>query len=86
MEKEQIAKVAAILADWNPLGSKAPGVPDLDGYRTEAIDIIMALQLRGGSAAADKTVSDVLNQAFGLTLKPNDCVAQATKIQAIVKT
>ena len=77
--------MAAVLADWNPLGSRVPGIADLDGYRTEAIDIIMTLQLRGGSAAPEKTVSDVLNQAFGLTLKPNDCVAHATKIQAIVK-
>ena len=40
MEEEQISKVAAVLAEWNPLGSKADSVSDLDGYRIEAIDII----------------------------------------------
>jgi hypothetical protein len=39
----QISKVAAVLAEWNPLRSRADSVSDLDGYRIEAIDIIMAL-------------------------------------------
>lgn len=85
MDETQIARVAAVLAEWNPLGSKASDVTDLDGYRTEAIDMIMVLGLRGGSVAPEETVTAVLNQAFGLALKPNDCVAHATQIQAIVK-
>ena len=43
MEEEQISNVAAGLAEWNPLRSRADSVSDLDGYRIEAIDIIMAL-------------------------------------------
>ena len=43
MEEEQISKLAAVLAEWNPLRSRADSVSDLDGYRIEAIDIIMAL-------------------------------------------
>lgn len=35
--------MAAVLAEWNPLRSRADSVSDLDGYRIEAIDIIMAL-------------------------------------------
>ena len=40
MDETQITKVAQVLSEWNPLGSEARNVPDLDGYRTEAIDII----------------------------------------------
>jgi len=43
VEEEQISKLAAVLAEWNPLRSRADSVSDLDGYRIEAIDIIMAL-------------------------------------------
>ena len=48
MDDVQISKVAAVLAEWNPLGSRADSVSDLDGYRIEAIDIIMALGVFGG--------------------------------------
>jgi len=43
VEEEQISKLAAGLAERNPLRSRADSVSDLDGYRIEAIDIIMAL-------------------------------------------
>lgn len=64
MDELQISKVAAVLADWNPLGSRADTVSDLDGYRIEAIDIIMALGVFRKFVAPEKTVSDILNQAF----------------------
>ena len=84
MEEEQISKVAAVLAEWNPLRSRADSVSDLDGYRIEAIDIIMALGVFRRFVAPEKTVSDILNQAFDLSLKPIDCVAPARKIQLIL--
>ena len=40
MDETQIIKVAEVLSEWNPLGNEARNIPDLDGYRTEAIDII----------------------------------------------
>ncbi len=84
MDELQISKVAAVLADWNPLGSRADTVSDLDGYRIEAIDIIMALGVFRKFVAPEKTVSDILNQAFDLSLKPIDCVVPARKIQLIL--
>ncbi|HZA54008.1 MAG TPA: hypothetical protein VE616_07150 [Candidatus Udaeobacter sp.] len=86
MDEAQISKVAAVLAEWNPLGSRADRVSDLDGYRIEAIDIIMALGVFRRFVAPEKTVSDILNQAFDLSLKPIDCVAPARKIQLILGT
>jgi hypothetical protein len=82
----QIAKVAAVLAEWNPLGSKADRVSELDGYRIEAIDIMMARRIWGASVALEETVSDILNQAFDLSLKPIDCVAPARKIRRILES
>ena len=80
MDEVQISKVAAVLAEWTPLGSKADSISDLDGYRIEAIDIIMALGVFRRFVAPEETVSDVLNQAFALSLKPSECVAPARKI------
>jgi hypothetical protein len=54
LEEVQISKVAAVLAEWNPLGSRADSVSDLNGYRIEAIDIIMALESFGGSSRPRK--------------------------------
>jgi hypothetical protein len=86
LDEAQISKVAAVLAEWNPLGSRANSVSDLDGYRIEAIDIMMARRISGSSAALEETVSDVLNQAFDLSLKPRDCVAAAKKILLILES
>ena len=69
-----------------PLGSKADTVSDLEGYRIEAIDIIMARRIWGSSVALEETVSDILNQAFDLSLKPSECVAPAKKIQLILES
>jgi hypothetical protein len=64
VDEAQISKVAAVLAEWNPLGSRAASISDLDGYRFEAIDIVMARRICGASVALDETVSDILNQAL----------------------
>jgi hypothetical protein len=84
VDEVQISKVAAVLAEWNPLGSRADSISDLDGYRIEAIDIMMALRIWGSSVAPEETVSGILNQAFDLSLKPIDCVAPARKVQLIL--
>jgi hypothetical protein len=85
LDEEQISKVAAVLAEWNPLGSRANRVSDLDGYRIEAIDIMMARRIWGSSVALEETVSDILNQAFDLSLTSSDCVESARKIQSILE-
>ena len=74
MDYAQISKVAEVLVEWNPLGSRADSVSDLDGYRIEAIDIMMARRIWGRSVALADTISDILNQAFDLSLTPGDCI------------
>lgn len=84
MEEKEIAEVANVLAHWNPLGDAAKNFPDLDGYRSEAIDIMFALQLHGRSAKPEQIVMDVLNQAFDLSLKQADCIEPTRKIPALL--
>jgi hypothetical protein len=43
IEDYEIEEVAKILTEWNPLGDDAKKIKDLNGYRTEAIDIIFNL-------------------------------------------
>lgn len=85
MNEEQIAAVAKVLAKWNPLGTAAQEVPDLDGYRIEAGDIIFGLKIRGRSVKAEQFVADVLNQAFDLSLDSKSCTPHAKEILAILQ-
>ena len=81
MEEHEIKQVAKILADWNPLGARAARVRDLDGYRTEAIDIICGMQLRAGKTSIESVIMQVLNGAFGLSLTKENCLAAAAQIR-----
>lgn len=85
MNGEQVDAVASVLAKWNPLGTAAREVPDLDGYMIEAGDIIFGLKIRGRSVKAEQFVADVLNQAFDLSLDPKSCVPYAKEIVAILQ-
>jgi len=84
LNENQLSAVASILLDWNPLGSDAKNVKDLDGYRVEAIDIIAGLSLRGSAVKPEKHVMEVLNQAFDLNLNLQSCTGPAQKILAVL--
>jgi len=43
MNEKHITAISNVLTQWNPLGESANSVSDLNGYRVEAIDIIIAL-------------------------------------------
>jgi hypothetical protein len=85
MNEEQVDAVAKVLAKWNPLGAAAQEVPDLDGYRIEAGDIIFGLKIRGRFVKAEQFVADVLNQAFDLRLDAKSCFPYAKEIVAILQ-
>ena len=78
--EEHIQKVISLLTAWNPLGNKADSIKDLDSYRTEAIDILFNLDLRGPKTAPARIVRDVLNQAFDLSLSLEECMEVGRKI------
>ena len=80
MQDYEIDEVAKILTDWNPLGDDAKKIKDLNGYRTEAIDIIFNLEIKKNRANAENIVMKVLNQAFDLNLTENECLGSTQKI------
>lgn len=84
MTEEQITAVANVLALWNPLGEGARNVADFDGYRVEAADIIFGLNIRERSVKPERIVMEVLNQAFDLSLTPQNCIVPAKEITAIL--
>ena len=81
--KEQIQKVMDVLTEWNPLGSRASTISDLDNYRTEAIDILCHFDLNKTNTTV--IVRDVINQAFHLSLSKADCASVGRKIQELIK-
>ena len=83
VEDELIQKVMMILTDWNPLGSRASTISDLDNYRTEAIDILCHFDLNRTNTAA--IVREVINQAFDLSLSNADCASVGQEIQRLIK-
>ncbi|MCH8106449.1 MAG: hypothetical protein IIC58_13255 [Proteobacteria bacterium] len=80
MEDYEISAVAKILSDWNPLGDEATNVQDLDGYKTESIDILFHFKMSNGKAGVEKIVMQVLNEAFDIELTKNECSDVATRI------
>jgi hypothetical protein len=85
---EKIEQVSRVLSEWNPLGDRADTIPDLDGYRIEAADILRTLNLFNlfGSANPAATIQVVLNQAFEISLGIDECRDAASRIAAIYKT
>lgn len=80
---ELIQKVMKILTDWNPLGSRASTISDLDNYRTEAIDILCHFDLNKTNTPI--IVREVINQAFDLSLSARDCASVGRKIQELLE-
>ena len=80
MKDLQVDAVAKILSEWNPLGKDSIKVKDLDGYITEASDIICELEMSEGKTSAETIVMEVLNQAFDLSLSRQACATYARKI------
>ena len=85
MEDFEISEVAKVLSEWNPLGDDAERVNDLDGYKTESIDILFELESsRMNNANVRKVVMQVLNEAFYLELTEDECSDAGNKILGIL--
>jgi hypothetical protein len=82
MKESDIKAVASSLENWNPLGNNSVKVKDLDGYNTEAIDIISALSLFSGTTVY--IVDRVLSEAFSLPLDENSVKNVAKEIESIL--
>ncbi len=86
MDKRKINQIAEVLSEWNPLGDRAREVKELNGYRTEVVDIIFELDVRSvrGVEAVSRTVRQVLDQAFDLSLSDSECRQPALQIVQVL--
>ena len=60
MVEVQISEIAKILSVWIPLGEDFARVKDLDGYITEATDILCEMKMSEGVTNAETIVMEVL--------------------------
>jgi hypothetical protein len=84
--EEHILKVMQLLVTWNPLGSRAHDIEDLNDYRTEAIDILFNVSLRGPNVSSAQIVQYILNEAFDLTLSLEDCLDIGREISQLTSS
>lgn len=82
MNEELIISVANILEEWNPLGEQASSVSELDGYHTEAIDILSSTRIL--KQPVRKALATVLSQAFGLSLDEAQLNHYSKKIEQVI--
>jgi len=85
MNEEHITAVADVPAKCNPLGAAAQDVPDPDGHRVEAADILFGFKLRGRSVRADEFVARILIDAFDLGLDAKTRSPHAKEMVAILQ-
>ncbi len=85
MEDYKVSEVANILNEWNPLGDDSVFVKDLDGYKAESIDILFHIQARNSQSGIERTVMEVLNEAFEIELSRSECADAASKIFRLLK-
>ena len=86
MEEIVISKVAKVLDTWNPLGEKANSIESLDGYKYEAIDIISTIGNLTGREQIKRTIKQVLEQAFGISVEENKLQIATFEIESILKS
>lgn len=83
MDQSKIEGVAGVLQRWNPSGAAANRIIDLNGYETEAIDIIACVSL--GSQGPEQAVRTVINQPFDLNLSLEECMSPTAEILSILR-
>ena len=83
MDQSKIEGVAGVLQRWNPAGAAANRIIDLNGYETEAIDIIACVSL--GRQRPEQAVRTVINQPFDLNLSLEECMSPTAEILSILR-
>ena len=84
MRDDQIAQVAKVLEEWNPLGDEANTVEQLEGYRYEAMDIISTINILPGPITVEKAIKQVLTQAFNIELNQAMLAKAAKEIECVL--
>ena len=82
MKEELISSISDILNEWNPLGNQAESIADLEGYKYEAMDILSAIKIT--KVHTEIAVSDVLTQAFRISLDDDQLKYYSSKIEQLI--
>jgi hypothetical protein len=82
MKEELISSISEILNEWNPLGNQAESITDLEGYKYEAMDILSAIKIT--KVHTEIAVSDVLTQAFRISLDDDQLKYYSSKIEQLI--
>jgi hypothetical protein len=82
MNDEITSSVASVLNEWNPLGDKATSIDGLEGYKYEAMDILSTVKI--AKLPVEKAVSQVLSQAFSITLNDSELKHYSAKIEQLL--
>ncbi len=92
MNQDKIEQFKACLKKWNPLGTTANDIADLNDYETEVVDIIFNLEIEYDfpeknitQKQLSKMIKEVLNEAFNLYLTNSECDAHSEEILKILK-
>lgn len=85
MNQEQIDKVKQVLTEWNPLGSQANEISDLNNYETESIDILSLIDNNSSIKEIHNITTDVINQAFDLNVNLAESRKCSEMIMKIVR-
>lgn len=85
MNESDIKAVAPALNQWNPLGDNSVKIKDLNGYHTEALDIISVLSLFTRLGSTADVINRVLSEAFELPLDENSIKNAAVEIESILR-
>jgi hypothetical protein len=86
MNEQEIAHVAKVPEEWNPLGEKANSIEGLEGYRYDAIDIIAGSSILSKTQNIKDSIEKVLTQAFSIDLNEDQLSKAAIKIQATLSS
>ena len=84
MKESDIKAVASSLAHWDPIGEYSVKIAGLDGYKTEAIDIISALTISSTKLSTMKIIDNVLTEAFALPVDEISVKNAAKEIETIL--
>lgn len=85
MNKEHIKKIQDLLTGWNPLGDQAAQISDLNGYETEATDILFHAKKQYSIERISNLIITVLEQAFDLNISESDAKTYAEKVSKILR-
>jgi hypothetical protein len=85
MNQAQIDRVKQVLTEWNPLGSQANKISDLNNYETESIDILSLIDNNSSIEKIHNITTEVINQAFDLNVNLAESRKRAEMIMKIVR-